>query len=194
MLSELLSTTKATLMQATPATWRNLIAVGWAGMPRTLRGLCGGEALPIDLMRGLLPTRLKELWNVYGPTETTVWSTSACLRHGTEVVHIGKPIANTQVYVLDEHLNPVPTGIAGELFIGGDGVSPGYLERPDLTAELQLLWRVMAAVTVMILLHWSMLPCIVACSCVLFCMPVLCCCGCLDLLTIVVAAVAVAAC
>eukprot|EP00873_Tetraselmis_striata_P015498 jgi/Tetstr1/435762/TSEL_024655.t1 len=135
MLADLLDASGATLMQATPATWRNLIAAGWPGKPRSLRGLCGGEALPIDLMRGLLPQRLKELWNVYGPTETTVWSTAACLKQGTETVHIGKPIANTQVYVLDANLNPLPVGIPGELYIAGDGVSPGYLERPDLTAE-----------------------------------------------------------
>jgi polyketide synthase PksN len=123
--------------QATPATWRNLIAAGWTGRPRSLRGLCGGEALPIDLLRGLLPLRLKELWNVYGPTETTVWSTAARLTQATEAVHIGKPIANTRVYVLDRFLNPLPPGIPGELYIAGDGVSPGYLDRPDLTAEVR---------------------------------------------------------
>ena len=138
MLAELLSTSGATIMQATPATWRNLLAVGWHGLPRTLRGLCGGEALPLELVRQLLPSRLKELWNVYGPTETTVWSTAARLRRGTEVVHIGRPIANTQVYVLDQHLNPLPVGVAGELYIAGDGVSPGYLGRHDLTAEVWL--------------------------------------------------------
>lgn len=136
MLADLLAASGATIMQATPASWRNLVAVGWPGLPRTLKGMCGGEALPMDLMRALLPHRLKELWNVYGPTETTVWSTAACLKRGTEAIHIGQPIANTQVYVLDAHLNPLPVGIPGELYIAGDGVSPGYLGRPDLTAEV----------------------------------------------------------
>uniref|UniRef100_A0A061R6I9 Amino acid adenylation domain protein n=1 Tax=Tetraselmis sp. GSL018 TaxID=582737 RepID=A0A061R6I9_9CHLO len=135
MLMDLLASSNATCMQATPATWRNLLAAGWVGAPKTLRGLCGGEAVPLDLVRQLLPQRLKEMWNVYGPTETTVWSTTSRLRHNIESVHIGRPIANTQVYVLDANLNPLPVGIPGELFIAGDGVSPGYLGRPDLTAE-----------------------------------------------------------
>ena len=137
LLVDLLAASNATIMQATPATWRNLVAVGWPGMPKTLRGMCGGEALPMDLMRTLLPQRLKELWNVYGPTETTVWSTTACLKSSAEMIHIGRPIANTQVYILDPHLNPLPVGVPGELYIAGAGVSPGYLGRPDLTTEVR---------------------------------------------------------
>ncbi|WP_148028392.1 AMP-binding protein, partial [Burkholderia pseudomallei] len=73
------------------------------------------------------------IWNLYGPTETTVWSTVR--RVTTPVVDIGGPIANTQVYVLDERLRPAPIGVAGELYIGGAGVARGYLNRPELTRE-----------------------------------------------------------
>ena len=76
------------------------------------------------------------LVNVYGPTETTVAATTARLEEGASVVHIGRPIANTQVYILDSYGQPVPAGVAGELYIGGVGVGRGYLNRPELTAEL----------------------------------------------------------
>jgi amino acid adenylation domain-containing protein/thioester reductase-like protein len=126
-----------TLMQATPATWRLLLAAGWRHTPH-LRALCGGEALPRDLAGHLLE-RCAEVWNLYGPTETTIWSTlhrvtRAGLEQSTSVP-IGRPIANTQVYVLDNHLQPVPPGVSGELYIGGLGVALGYLNRPELTAE-----------------------------------------------------------
>src|SRR5690606_35313430 len=95
--------------------------------------LCGGEALPEALAEALLP-RVGELWNLYGPTETTVWSTIERVRSGDPIT-VGRPIANTTVYVLDEHMQPVPVGVPGELWIGGAGVAQGYLNRPELTAE-----------------------------------------------------------
>ncbi|HEX2925663.1 MAG TPA: amino acid adenylation domain-containing protein [Ruminiclostridium sp.] len=122
-----------TFMQATPATWRLLIESGWKGSSK-LNVLCGGEAFPRDLADQLLD-RCACLWNVYGPTETTIWSTMAKVEKGTGAVTIGKPIANTQVYVLDHVMNPVPVGIPGELYIGGDGLARGYLNQPQLTGE-----------------------------------------------------------
>ncbi|WP_173055489.1 non-ribosomal peptide synthetase [Phytohabitans houttuyneae] len=121
-----------TVMQATPATWQMLVDGGWTGVPG-LRVLCGGEALPATLAEALL-ARTGGVWNMYGPTETTIWSTCQPLEHGGPIL-LGTPIANTQVYVLDAHLKPVPAGVAGELFIGGDGVARGYRGRAGLTAE-----------------------------------------------------------
>jgi amino acid adenylation domain-containing protein len=119
------------IMQATPATWRMLIHAGWEGSPDFV-ALVGGEALPPDLAQQLL-RRCRRLWNMYGPTETTVWSTCAYVQStGTA---IGRPIANTMVYVLDQRGQPVPVGVAGEIHIGGAGVARGYLNRPDLTQE-----------------------------------------------------------
>ncbi len=122
-----------TVMQATPATWRMLIDAGWDGRP-ALKALVGGEALSPSLMHELLP-RVGELWNMYGPTETTVWSTLWKVPSDTARISIGKPLANTQVYVLDSKLRPVPPGVAGELFIGGQGLALGYWKQPALTAE-----------------------------------------------------------
>jgi natural product biosynthesis luciferase-like monooxygenase protein len=97
--------------------------------------LVGGEALPPDVARRLTPNLDGDLINVYGPTETTVWSTAAVIDRSGGPVTIGRPLANTQVYVLDPRRRPVPVGVPGELYIGGDGVARGYLHRPDLTAE-----------------------------------------------------------
>jgi amino acid adenylation domain-containing protein len=124
---------RCTVMQATPTTWRALIRTGWNGAP-TLKILCGGEAFPPDLAEQL-KSRCGELWNMYGPTETTVWSTICEISAVNGPVSIGKPIANTQVFVLDPHRNLQPVGVAGELYIGGAGVARGYLNRPDLTTE-----------------------------------------------------------
>jgi amino acid adenylation domain-containing protein len=125
-LSRVLQQTAATVMQATPATWRLLVNHGWRG-PTGFKALCGGETLPQDLADEL-KSRTTELWNLYGPTETTVWSTIARLDQPEEPLSIGRPIANTKVYVVDAHRQPVPTGAPGELWIGGLGVARGYYE------------------------------------------------------------------
>jgi amino acid adenylation domain-containing protein len=131
-LAALLEEVGATVMQATPATWRLLLDAGWSGRPG-LRALCGGEALPQDLAASLLPM-VGELWNMYGPTETTIWSTCAKLEAGGPVT-IGTPIANTVCRVIDRFGSAAPLGVPGELYIGGAGVAAGYLGRDDLTAE-----------------------------------------------------------
>ncbi|MEO5881733.1 MAG: amino acid adenylation domain-containing protein, partial [Caldimonas sp.] len=132
-LAELIERSGATMLQATPATWRLLLDSGWKGRPG-LKALCGGEPLPPDLARCLLPI-VGELWNMYGPTETTVWSTCARVESVDRGIGIGRPIANTKVWVLDEHMRTCPIGVRGEIFIGGDGIALGYLDRPDLTSE-----------------------------------------------------------
>src|SRR5690606_12326608 len=114
----------ATVMQATPVTWRMLLDAGWAGDP-DLKILCGGEAMPPELARDLLP-RCRELWNMYGPTETTVWSTTRQITAGDDPITIGHPIANTQIYVLDKNKQPVPIGVVGDLYIGGHGLARNY--------------------------------------------------------------------
>jgi amino acid adenylation domain-containing protein len=121
------------VMQATPSTWRLLLAAGWTGESR-FKVLCGGEAFPIDLAQKLISI-CGSVWNMYGPTETTVWSTCKKLSSSDLSVTIGRPIDNTLTYVLDEGLNLAPIGAPGELFIGGLGLAEGYFKRPDLTAE-----------------------------------------------------------
>jgi amino acid adenylation domain-containing protein len=123
----------ATIVQATPATWRMLLEGGWQ-RAEGLRVLCGGEALPADLAARLVGTGAS-VWNVYGPTETTIWSTVHRVEAGRGPVPVGRPIANTRLYVLDPAGEPVPVGVPGELYIGGAGVARGYLNRPELTAE-----------------------------------------------------------
>ncbi|MBI2929405.1 MAG: amino acid adenylation domain-containing protein [Verrucomicrobia bacterium] len=131
-LSEALVRAGVTVMQATPATWRMLLNAGWKGNPK-LKVLCGGEATGPDLAERLLGC-CGELWNMYGPTETTVWSSTRQLKKG-EPITLGRPIANTQIYVVDDQLQPVPVGLPGELLIGGVGLARGYRNRPELTAE-----------------------------------------------------------
>ncbi|MGK5671562.1 amino acid adenylation domain-containing protein [Micromonospora sp. URMC 106] len=132
-LAGLLRGEGATVMQATPATWRLLLASGWPGMPG-LKALCGGEALPLPLARDLA-ARVGELWNMYGPTEATIWATAARIAPDAPEVTIGRPIANLRAYVLDEALRPVPVGVVGELWLGGAGVARDYLDQPALTAD-----------------------------------------------------------
>ncbi|GLV55543.1 hypothetical protein KDH_23870 [Dictyobacter sp. S3.2.2.5] len=132
-LMALLREQKVTVMQATPSTWRLLIDSGWQGEPG-LKILCGGEAFPPELARQLLE-RCHSLWNMYGPTETTIWSALQHVERVQGPVSIGRPIANTQIYILNDQLEPVPPGMPGELYIGGDGLSRGYLGKPELTAE-----------------------------------------------------------
>ncbi len=120
-------------MQATPATWRMLVEAGWLGS-NNLTVLCGGEALPPDLAASLL-SRSAALWNMYGPTETTIWSTIERIQRADQEITIGRPIANTEVYILDQFLQPAPIGVSGELYIGGHGLARGYRARPDLTTD-----------------------------------------------------------
>jgi len=94
----------------------------------------GGEALPSDLYEELRRNTDAKIFNIYGPAETTVWVTNAEIK-SSDGITIGKPIANTQIYIVDKCLNPAPIGVTGELCIAGDGVGAGYLNRPELTAE-----------------------------------------------------------
>jgi natural product biosynthesis luciferase-like monooxygenase protein len=129
-----------THLQCTPSFARML-----AGSPETLAALkglkklmVGGEALATGLAGQLRDELPAEIINMYGPTETTIWSTTSVVQRAespTGVVDIGRPLANQRVYVLDANRQPVPVGVPGELWIGGDGVARGYLRRPELTAE-----------------------------------------------------------
>ena len=129
-----IDTARPTFLQATPSLWQMLMSAGWPGNP-SLKALCGGEALTADLAALLAPA-VGSLWNMYGPTETTIWS-SAYRVDSTAgaAVPIGGPIDNTQFYVLDARMEPVPMGVAGELYIGGAGLSRGYFGQPELTAS-----------------------------------------------------------
>jgi amino acid adenylation domain-containing protein len=129
----LIESERVSMLQATPATWRLLLETGWKGST-ALKALCGGEALPRDLAQ-LLVGRVGELWNMYGPTETTIWSTLQRIRDTSAIISIGHPIANTQVYAVDARMRVLPVGVVGELLIAGEGVTRGYLARPELTAE-----------------------------------------------------------
>jgi amino acid adenylation domain-containing protein len=126
-----------TMMQATPATWRLLLETDWSGdttgKPK-LKILTGAEPISLELVTKLR-AKGASVWNLYGPTEATVWSTVYQVRGDESRVPIGKPIANTDVYILDSHLQPVPIGITGELYIGGAGLAKGYWQKPELTAE-----------------------------------------------------------
>jgi amino acid adenylation domain-containing protein/non-ribosomal peptide synthase protein (TIGR01720 family) len=128
------SPASASVMQATPATWRLLLDAGWQPRPG-MRMFCGGEALPADLAKALLHPDA-ELWNLYGPTEATVWASTAPITQVAPVNQtIGRAVGNTTLYVLDDALQPLPTGVAGELYIGGAGLARGYHRRPGLSAE-----------------------------------------------------------
>ena len=132
LLARRLEQDRINALQATPASWKLLVDAGWEGTP-ALTALCGGEPLPPALAEALLP-RVGQLWNMYGPTETTVWSTAARMQPGAQI-HLGAPIGNTQLYVLDEQQRPVPPGVLGELWIGGMGLALDYWQMPELTAQ-----------------------------------------------------------
>ncbi|NLS92893.1 MAG: amino acid adenylation domain-containing protein [Planctomycetaceae bacterium] len=132
LLAQTLRDSRATVMQATPVTWQMLVSAG-ADL-QGLRVLCGGEALARDLAEHF-SNHTGSVFNLYGPTETTVWSAVNQVTDSATGPLIGKPIHNTQVYVLDQYRQPVPIGVPGELYIGGDGVARGYLKRAELTAE-----------------------------------------------------------
>jgi amino acid adenylation domain-containing protein len=133
-LLEYLKQIGATVMQATPVTWKQLIEAGWSSDGPKLKVLCGGEAMSRELANELI-TRSESVWNMYGPTETTIWSAVARVDSEQGPVPIGRPIANTQLYVLSEDLQSQPVGVAGELYIGGRGVARGYWNQPELTAQ-----------------------------------------------------------
>jgi acyl-coenzyme A synthetase/AMP-(fatty) acid ligase len=124
----------ATIMQATPVTWRMLLGAGWGGRLRAV--LCGGEAFPPELLVPLA-ARADAVWNLYGPTETTIWSTAARIEAlpAKRRIPIGRPIANTRVYVMNPDGRPLPDGEPGELWIAGAGVARGYRDRPALQAR-----------------------------------------------------------
>ncbi|MET0679508.1 MAG: amino acid adenylation domain-containing protein, partial [Burkholderiales bacterium] len=131
-LADVLRRSGATVMQATPSTWRMLFDSGWGGS-HGLKMISGGEALPSDLAAQMLE-RPGSVYNLYGPTETTVWSTWARVDAAEHSTRIGRPVANTQCHLLDSSLNLVPIGATGELYIAGAGLAYGYLNRTDLTA------------------------------------------------------------
>ncbi len=131
-LTQLLERSQATVMQATPTTWRLLLAADWRPNG-SFRAFCGGEAIPIDLAASLLNAGV-ELWNVYGPTETTIWSTIKAIKQPEDVFSIGEGIANTSVYILDNAGHPVPQGVIGQVFIAGAGLARGYFSQAQLTS------------------------------------------------------------
>ncbi|MFF3032967.1 amino acid adenylation domain-containing protein [Streptomyces rubiginosohelvolus] len=134
LLAGLIDTARPTVMQATPSLWRALLDARPDAVDG-LRALAGGEALAPDLARRLI-AHGAELVNLYGPTETTIWSTAGALdATAAEAPHIGTPLWNTRALVLGRGLVPLPTGVAGELYLAGDGLALGYLGRPGQTAE-----------------------------------------------------------
>lgn len=133
ILVDLIEKNRIAIMQATPATWRMIVNVSRSKHFR-LKVLCGGEALSQDLALGLLEI-FSELWNVYGPTETTIWSLVKQVKDPFQAITIGRPIHNTQVYIMGERGFLLSPGETGEIWIGGDGVSQGYLHRPELTQD-----------------------------------------------------------
>jgi len=133
VLAKLIAKHDITVMQATPVTWSALLHSGWPGK-KNLKALCGGEPMTPQLADSLLQA-CGEVWNMYGPTETTIWSTAFRVQSAKGTISIGRPIANTEIYILDTNLQPVPIGSDGEIFIGGEGLARGYLNRAELTAE-----------------------------------------------------------
>ena len=132
-LLRLVEDRKVSVMQATPSTWKMMLASGWE-KEIAVKLLCGGEALPKDLANKLIP-KSKALWNMYGPTETTIWSTCKQVFITDEIITIGRPVNNTEIYILDEAFNILPQGVIGEIGICGDGLARGYWNREDLTKE-----------------------------------------------------------
>ena len=133
LLLNLIQKKEITIVQATPTTWQMLLDSGWENS-LAIKALCGGEAMPLNLARELT-SRCDSLWNMYGPTETTIWSAAKQIQADDELITIGLPIANTQIYLLDEQGQGIEAGAIGEIVIGGDGVAQGYWKRTELTAE-----------------------------------------------------------
>lgn len=132
-LKTLISEYKPTFMQATPSFWQLLMNSHWAG-EKAITLMSGGEQLHRDLAHRLLKVSGR-LFNLYGPTETTIWSTYKLVSETYQTGNVGKPVHNTSVYVLDQSLQPVPTGAIGAVFVGGAGVSNGYVNLSELTAS-----------------------------------------------------------
>lgn len=131
-LSSMMRDDAITIFQATPVTYRLLLAAGWEGP--NVRALCGGEALPTDLARRIIDS-CASLWNMYGPTETTIWSSFEQVTKDSLPVTIGNPIPGTRLSIRTVLGTLCPPGVPGELNISGQGVTSGYYERPELTAE-----------------------------------------------------------
>ncbi len=126
-----------THLQCTPSLARMLLLdlPTRAALGRIRQMLVGGEALPLSLARELGSCTGGPLVNMYGPTETTIWSATCPIASGVEAISLGRPIGNTQIYILDYLGHPLPASVPGELVIGGAGVARGYLHRPELTSE-----------------------------------------------------------
>ena len=133
LLLDMIEEKKITIMQGTPSTWRMMLDSGWK-KKYPLKIFCGGEPLKLELAKKLL-ARCGELWNMYGPTETTIYSIIKKIANEDKTITIGKPINNTQIYLLNEQNEIADYGSLGEILIGGDGVAAGYLNQPDLTQE-----------------------------------------------------------
>ena len=134
LLGLLIKRHAVSVIQATPATWRMLLDQQQLFSECRIKVFCGGEVLSRDLAVELLHFS-DSVWNLYGPTETTIWSAVHQVVSADANPLIGCPIGNTQIYILDCHLNPVPIGVMGELYIGGHGLAQGYLNQPELTAN-----------------------------------------------------------
>lgn len=132
-LLQALNQFQVTFMQPTPVSWKILLAAGWQGS-KNLKMISTGEALSKELAQQL-ENKGDSLWNLYGPTETTIWSSVHQVKANQESISIGRPLANVKYYILDSHLMPLPIGVPGELYIGGDCLARGYFNRPELTAE-----------------------------------------------------------
>ena len=132
-LMELLKKENISILQATPTTWNMLLGLDW-DKPLKLKAFCGGEVLRPKLAQQLL-SKCESLWNMYGPTETTIYSLVKQISTESNPICIGKPIANTQLYILNEQEQLVAPGIIGEIAIAGEGVSTGYWKRPELNKE-----------------------------------------------------------
>ena len=131
-LLNIINTERITFIQATPVTYKIMLEAGWDEL-LDIKVTCTGEPLPKDLAIKLIP-RCTALYNMYGPTETTIFSTGKQIRAGDEQITIGKPVDNTTIYILGEELKPVPPGETGEIYIAGEGVARGYINKPELTA------------------------------------------------------------
>jgi len=133
LLLDMIETHRITVMQATPYTWRMLLDAGWT-KKYPLKVLCGGEAFPKEHGERLLE-KCQSLWNLYGPTETTIWSSVKQITEKDGLITIGRPIDNTQFYILDKFNNLAPPGTEGEICIAGDGLARGYINRPELVKD-----------------------------------------------------------